>query len=44
VPLQAVHDRWATEYGQFWASRVMDLKYQLEGLASGKTKPLNPES
>ena len=30
VPLQAVHDRWATEYGQFWASRVMDLKYQLE--------------
>lgn len=33
VPLQAVHDRWSTEYGQFWAGRVMDLKYQLEGLS-----------
>ena len=42
VPLQAVHDRWSTESGQFWASRVMDLKYQLEGLASGKMKPSNP--
>lgn len=33
VPLQAVHDRWSTEYGHFWAGRVMDLKYQLEGLS-----------
>jgi DNA-binding transcriptional ArsR family regulator len=33
VPLQMIHDRWATDYAQFWAGRVMDLKYQLEGLA-----------
>lgn len=33
IPLQLIHDRWATEYGGFWAARVLDLKYQLEGLA-----------
>lgn len=35
VPLQAIHDRWSSEYGRFWAGRVMDLKYRLEGLVSG---------
>jgi DNA-binding transcriptional ArsR family regulator len=44
VPLQAIHDRWSSEYGQFWAGRVMDLKYRLEGLVSspiqsGSTHP-----
>lgn len=38
VPLQAVHDRWSTEYGQFWAERVMDLKYQLEGLTKASAE------
>lgn len=37
VPLQLIHDRWATDYGQFWAGRMLDLKYQLEGLATPKT-------
>lgn len=32
VPLQVIHDRWTTDYAAFWAGRVMDLKYQLEGL------------
>lgn len=38
VPMQAIHDRWSSEYGQFWADRVMDLKYRLEGLVSGPAK------
>ena len=33
VPLQMVHDRWTTDYAAFWAGRVTDHKYQLEGLA-----------
>lgn len=37
VPLQMIHDRWATDYAEFWAGRVMDLKYQLEGLAVRKS-------
>ena len=44
VPLQAVHDRWSTEYGQFWAGRVMDLKYQLEGLTKASSNlPAKPQ-
>ena len=39
VPLQLIHDRWSTDYGDFWAGRVMDLKYQLEGLVPAKRSP-----
>ncbi len=31
-PIQAVYDRWTTEYASFWASQAMDLKYQIEGM------------
>jgi predicted transcriptional regulator len=32
VPIQLVYDRWTTEYASFWASKAMDLKYQVEGV------------
>ena len=32
APIQLVYDRWTTEYAGFWASKAMDLKYQLEGV------------
>ena len=37
VPLQLIHDRWATEYGPFWAGRLVDLKVRLEGPAGQPT-------
>ncbi len=43
VPLQMIHDRWATDYAAFWAGRVMDLKYQLENLATRPTPASNPK-
>ncbi|MCO6458721.1 MAG: helix-turn-helix transcriptional regulator [Pirellulaceae bacterium] len=30
VPIQLIYDRWTTEYSQFWASQVTDLKFQIE--------------
>ena len=31
VPIQLIHERWTTEFSQFWASRLTQLKYKLEG-------------
>lgn len=30
VPIQLIYDRWTTEYGGFWASRMADVKYAVE--------------
>lgn len=30
VPIQAIYDRWTTEYSRFWAATALDLKYRLE--------------
>jgi DNA-binding transcriptional ArsR family regulator len=30
VPIQMIHDRWVSEYSEFWATRALDLKYMLE--------------
>lgn len=30
VPIQLIHDRWTTEYGGFWASKMADVKYAVE--------------
>ena len=30
VPIQMIYDRWTTEYSQFWASQVTDLKFRIE--------------
>lgn len=30
VPIQAIYDRWTTEFGAFWATQTLDLKRQLE--------------
>lgn len=30
VPIQLIHDRWTTEYGGFWASKMADVKYAIE--------------
>jgi DNA-binding transcriptional ArsR family regulator len=31
APIQMIHDRWSDEYSEFWASRMIDLKYKIEG-------------
>lgn len=31
VPLQLIHERWASEYGRFWAARLTRLKHAVEG-------------
>jgi predicted transcriptional regulator len=36
VPIQLIYDRWTTEYSQFWASQLADLKFRVEAAA---TKP-----
>jgi DNA-binding transcriptional ArsR family regulator len=30
VPIQLIYDRWTTEYGSFWASKMADVKYAVE--------------
>ena len=30
VPIQLIYDRWTTEYSQFWASHVTDIKFKAE--------------
>lgn len=34
VPLQLVHDRWATQYSAFWSGRLADLKQRVESHAA----------
>ena len=36
VPIQMIYDRWTSEYSSLWASRMLDLKYRVEG----KTKKI----
>ena len=31
APIQMIHDRWSDEYSEFWATRMIDLKYKIEG-------------
>ncbi|MCA9191536.1 MAG: helix-turn-helix transcriptional regulator [Planctomycetales bacterium] len=35
VPIQAIYDRWTTEYSAFWAEQALDLKAQLEASIHG---------
>jgi DNA-binding transcriptional ArsR family regulator len=30
VPIQLIYDRWTSEYGSFWASKMVDVKYAVE--------------
>ncbi len=30
VPIQMIHDRWSTQYGDLWARRLLDVKYKVE--------------
>ena len=30
VPIQQIYDRWTTEYGGLWASRLTKVKYRVE--------------
>lgn len=43
VPIQMIHDRWVNGYVQFWAERMLDIKYAVEG-ATGATTESPPES
>lgn len=38
VPIQMIYDRWTTEYSQFWASKLTDLKFETETKAKKKKK------
>ena len=38
VPIQLIYDRWTNEYGGFWASKMADVKYAVEGRKGKKTK------
>jgi len=33
VPLQLVQERWSSQYGEFWASRLTRLKHTIESAA-----------
>ena len=37
VPIQLIYDRWTNEYGGFWASKMADVKYAVEGKMANKT-------
>ena len=41
VPIQLIYDRWTTEYGGFWASKMADVKYAVE--REGQTSGANDE-
>ena len=30
VPIQAIYDRWTSEYSAFWAGRMLDVKHRVE--------------
>ena len=34
VPIQAIHDRWTSEYAALWAGRVLDIKHLAEQRAA----------
>jgi predicted transcriptional regulator len=36
VPIQMIYDRWTTEYSALWASRLTQVKYQVESISGGK--------
>jgi len=38
VPIQMIYDRWTTQYSAFWARRLADIKYRVEGESRGKRK------
>lgn len=44
VPIQAIHDRWTSEYSAMWAGRVLDIKYLAEQrtAAAGEEGPAAP--
>lgn len=42
VPIQMVYDRWTTEFSQFWASQLADVKYRVE-TAVKKSKAGKPK-
>jgi DNA-binding transcriptional ArsR family regulator len=44
VPIQAIHDRWTSEYSAMWAGRVLDIKYLAErrAAAGGEGEPAAP--
>ena len=30
VPIQMIHDRWTTQYSQFWSEQLVDIKTRIE--------------
>ncbi len=36
VPIQLIHDRWTTQYSQFWTERMADIKSRVERSAVGQ--------
>lgn len=31
VPIQMIYDRWTSQYSSFWATKMVDLKFMIEG-------------
>ena len=42
VPIQMIYDRWTNEYSALWASRITQLKYEIEG-GLGKQQKKSPK-
>ena len=38
APIQMIHDRWSDQYSEFWATRMIDLKYKIEGQVNKPTR------
>ena len=38
APIQMIHDRWSDQYSEFWATRMIDLKYEIEGQPKKPTR------
>lgn len=39
VPIQLIYDRWTSQYSQFWASKAVDLKFEVESLVLQEPQP-----
>ncbi len=36
LPIQAIYDRWTTQYSSFWSERLADIQHRVEARATKK--------
>ena len=39
APIQLIYDRWTDEYGAFWTTQAVDLKYKVESRGKAVQAP-----